>query len=108
MSLFKKQATYYLSVCFLHSQRAYTYKTTDHRITVNDVVLVPVVDEGELKPAIISRVETEPPPWFPPRKNQICKRPRPAQGPRVVCGSRYAHASGHFRYSEEDPFRSDR
>ena len=68
MSLFKKQSTYYLSVCFLHSQRAYTYKTADQRITVNDVVLVPVGEHNDLKPAIVSRVETTPPPYYPSEK----------------------------------------
>ena len=55
----------YLSVIFLNSRRAYTYKTTDPGISVNDVVLVPVREAGDIKPAIVSRVENEPPPFFP-------------------------------------------
>ena len=57
--------TYYVSVWFLHGQRAYTYKTRDASINVNTVVLVPVGNGGEVKPAIVSGVHTEPPTEIP-------------------------------------------
>lgn len=72
MFSFHKQIRY-LSVHFLNSRRAYTYKTADPRINVNDVVLVPVGETGELKPAIVSRVENEPPPYFPEDKIKSIK-----------------------------------
>ncbi|MBR4743029.1 MAG: hypothetical protein IK082_02415 [Oscillospiraceae bacterium] len=60
--------TYYITVWFLHGQRAYTYKTQDKYITVNTVVLVPTGPSGEVKPAIVSGVHSEPPADFPADK----------------------------------------
>jgi len=57
--------TYYVSVHFLHGQHAYTYATQNQSITVNDVVMVPVGENGDLKPAIVSGVHTKPPSDFP-------------------------------------------
>ena len=57
--------TYYVSVHFLHGQHAYTYATQNQSINVNDVVMVPVGENGDLKPAIVSGVHTKPPSDFP-------------------------------------------
>ena len=45
---------YYVDVYFENGKRAYTYKTWDGTIKVNDIVMVPARDE--VKPAIVSRV----------------------------------------------------
>lgn len=60
--------TYYISVFFCNGQRAYTYRTHDSSIKVNDVVVVPVGNEGDLKPAVVAGVFTSPPTDYPVNK----------------------------------------
>ena len=60
--------TYYVYVHFLHGSHAYTYRTQDRSINVNDIVLVPVGPNDELKQAIVAGVHTEPPSDFPVEK----------------------------------------
>ena len=57
--------TRYVSVWFGNSRKLYTYKTKDRSISVNTVVLVPVGDAGEVKPAIVGGVYNKPPTDYP-------------------------------------------
>ena len=61
--------TWYVTVWFGKGRRLYTYKTGDRSVDVNTVVLVPVGEAGEVKPAIVSGVYRLPPTDFP--KNRI-------------------------------------
>ena len=61
--------TRYVSVWFGKSRRLYTYKTKDRSISVNSVVVVPVGDSGEVKPALVCGVSGTSPTDYP--RNQI-------------------------------------
>ena len=66
--------TWYVTVWFGKGRRLYTYKTRDRSVDVNTVVLVPVGEAGEVKPAIVSGVYRFPPTNFPKNliKTVIC------------------------------------
>ena len=58
-------STRYVSVWFGSGRRLYTYKTKDRSITVNTVVVVPVGENNEVKPAIVGGVYLLSPTFYP-------------------------------------------
>ena len=56
MGLFTKKYRY-VSVFFQNGRKPYAYRTEDKTIKINDVVMVPVAG-GEIRPAIVAKVQT--------------------------------------------------